>query len=189
MSRSWLPGVLLVVLALGSAWFLNHLKRSDGEADGGQRHNPDFFMRDFSTVRMGTNGLPERELRAEHMVHYPDTDSSELARPHLVIHQPPRPPWHVGAESGWVSPDSEVVLLQGRVRIWQESRDRAGQIEIHTRDLRVLPESLYAETDRPVSIRAAGSETKSVGMRVFMQEHRIELLSQVLTYFEPRRTN
>jgi lipopolysaccharide export system protein LptC len=77
-----------------------------------------------------------------------------------------------------------VVLLLGKVRAWRESATGGVAIDIRTRDLRVLPESEYGETDKPVTIRTPASETRGLGMRAFMNEGRVELLADVTTVYQ-----
>ena len=56
-----------------------------------------------------------------------------------------------------------------------------------TEDLRVLPERQYGETDKPVLITTATTQTRAIGMRASMAESRIELLSNVHTRHEPTK--
>ena len=76
------------------------------------------------------------------------------------------------------------MLLLGEVEIWREGESGQRELEILTQDLRVLPETQYGETDKPVVIRTPNSESKSVGMRAYLEKRRLELLSQVTTTYE-----
>jgi len=87
----------------------------------------------------------------------------------------------VASERGWVSPDRDVILLQGRVYVWREDPSGQRAMDIVTRDVRVLPEKEYAETEEPALIRTPDTETRGVGMRAWLGESRVELLSQVRT--------
>ena len=64
---------------------------------------------------------------------------------------------------------------------------RTGKREIHieTHDLRVLPREEYAETELPVSISTPESLTHATGMRAYLDESRVQLLSKVKTTIEP----
>ena len=48
----------------------------------------------------------------------------------------------------------------------------------------MLPDTQYGETDKPVVIRTPSSETKSTGMRAYLEQRRLELLSGVNTVYE-----
>ena len=43
----------------------------------------------------------------------------------------------------------------------------------------------YGETDRPVVITTPTTETRGVGMKAYLKESRLELLSKVHTRHEP----
>ncbi len=187
--RQWFSAIFLVLLVAGSGWMLYQLGRSSSTSDDEPRHDPDFYMKGFTVVTMDAEGRPGRELRGERVLHYPDTDTSELLRPHMVIHRDKRRPWRVTAENGWVSAENDLVLLQGRVHIWQDKEQGGKRLEVITRDMRLLPETHYAETDRPVVIRIPSGETRSIGMRAYLDENRLELLSQVQTSYEPKKAD
>ena len=83
-----------------------------------------------------------------------------------------------------MSADDDVMLLLGEVHIWRDGADGVREIDLRTTDLRVLPESEYGETDKPVVIRTPGSESRGIGMRAYLNQRRIELLSEVRTIYE-----
>ena len=96
-------------------------------------------------------------------------------------------PWHVRSERGWVSAAGDVMLLLGKVHIWRNTADGELDLDIKTEDLRVLPDSDYGETDKPVLITTPTSESRGVGMRAFLDTSRYELLSQVQTVYDKKR--
>jgi lipopolysaccharide export system protein LptC len=119
------------------------------------------------------------------MAHFPDTDTNELEKPYLIVFQDSGgDPLHVESERGWVSGDEEVMLLLGQVHMWRDTPQGVRKLSIRTRDLRVLPDSNYAETDMPVVIRTPTTESRGVGMRAYLGERRVELLSRVRTVYE-----
>ena len=184
MIARWAPMIFLIALVAGSFWLVAAL--SDTERGDAQdvRHVADLYITDFTTITMGADGRPVRELSAERLSHFPDTDTKELEKPHLVIYHPTRPPYHVRSERGWVSANDDVMLLLGEVHIWRDNLDGVRELDLRTTDLRVLPESQYGETDKHVIIRTPNSEASGEGMRAYMKQRRIELLSQVRTVYE-----
>ncbi len=189
MIGRWLPGLVLTILALASGWLLHNLDLGGSPSAPTERHDPDFYMQNFTTVTMDAHGRPDRQLKAERMVHYPDTDTNELTAPELLLHGEGHKPVHVTAERGWLASGNDVVLLRGEVHIWQDEPGGSGRLEITTRDLRVLPESRYAETDQPAKLRGPWGEARGVGLRAHLDQGRVELLSQVRTVYEPKSTN
>jgi lipopolysaccharide export system protein LptC len=75
-------------------------------------------------------------------------------------------------------------MLLGKVDIWRDGPDGKREIHIETQDLRVSPRKEYAETDLPVSISTPESLTRGTGMRAYLGESRVQLLSKVKTTIE-----
>ena len=76
-------------------------------------------------------------------------------------------------------------MLLGQVDIWRNKPDGKPEIHIETEDLKVLPGDEYAETALPVSISTPESFTRGTGMRAYLGESRVQLLSDVRTKIEP----
>lgn len=171
-------------MAIVSAWTLKQLSDEQEETERKERHVPDFYLENFSAVSMDENGDRHRQLMAEFKGHYPDTDTYELEKPYMILYHPSRPAWHVRSERGWVSSNEEVLLLLGEVHIWREDGAGGRALDIVTRDLRVLPESDYGETDKPVVLRTPTTESRGIGMRAYLDQRRVELLSRVRTVYE-----
>jgi lipopolysaccharide export system protein LptC len=176
-----------VLAALLTTWAV---QRFDSTAPGPspeREENPDYFLENFTTTTTSDLGTVRRRLSAERLLHFPDTGTNELTRPHLVLYQDERTPWHIESERGWLSASGEVLLLLGPVHAWRDDEDGARLVDIHTRDVRILPNNEYGETDKPVIIRSRGSETRGIGMRAYLPESRVELLSRVTATYQRDR--
>ena len=182
---NWMPAAVLVVLAVASSLWLAELGDPQGEVKRFTGRAPDLTMREFEVTSMGEDGNPLRRLSAAYMAHFSDTDTKELTQPHLVIYREGGEPWNIASERGWVSADNDVLMLLGQVNIWRESPDGKREITIETEDLRVLPREDYAETELPVRISTPESFTRGTGMRAYLRESRVQLLSKVKTIIDP----
>ncbi|MGQ0657403.1 MAG: LPS export ABC transporter periplasmic protein LptC [Chromatiales bacterium] len=181
--------LLLLLLAVATGWLLQRLSSEEGAGRALKAHEPDYYMEDFTQSRMNERGQLHHRLTAELMLHYPDDDSTELVRPVLAVYNEAPTPWQVRAEKGWVSADSELVLLTGEVHIWRDGANGERELDVLTRDLRVRPRERYAETDKPARIHAPGVLYNAVGMRAIFKENRLELLSRVRGRHEPGSEN
>ena len=177
--------LLLALMAAGSTWLLDRLDTGEARRVAGERHDPDWYMRDFTQRTMGMEGDLVRKLTADSMVHYPDDDSTELVRPRLELYNNGPRPWHVVADRGWVSGGNEVILLYGEVEIWRLQDDGEREVEVLTTDLRILPDEQYAETDNAATIRTRTTTTRAVGMRASFGVSRLELLERVTSRYDP----
>jgi lipopolysaccharide export system protein LptC len=179
--RRWLPLIALLALAVATFIVSRQFDDTETSATRSRVDTPDFFMEQFVTTIMGVDGKPVRTLKAKELVHFPETNTKELKEPYLVMYQTGAPSWHVRSERGWISATGDVLLLLGAVHAWRTSKDGLRIIDIHTRDLRILPETDYGETDRPVTIATRDQRTVAMGMRAFLKESRLELIAQVKT--------
>jgi len=183
-TRHMLIGSLFVLLAAGSRWMLQVTHDNEIEKIN-TGHTPDYFVDDFSVSYMDIEGKLKQTLSAEHMKHYPGDDSTELTRPHLVIYEADTPPWKIRSETGWVSGDGTLVLLNGEVKI-----DRAGApgirpFHITTSNMRVRPKESYAETDEKAKVRSLEDVQTSIGMQAWLKKPvRIKFLSKVRGRYE-----
>lgn len=111
-------------------------------------------------------------------------DYTEFTSPYMVLHHDPTNPWYVQAKQGKAKKNGTIVELWGDVIAWQIDT-QGKRSELTTTYLRLKPEQQYAETDKPVMIDTAGNKTQAVGMKAFLQQDRIELLSRVRGIHEP----
>jgi lipopolysaccharide export system protein LptC len=182
----WRIALILTILVAGSWWWLNRLDSRESNQPEAKIHEPEYIMSGFTTLAMGPDGLPKQRLHAEHMAYYRGEDTTELVRPKLEIYRHGRPPLNVAAEKGWVTSGNEVILLSGRVDMWEEKPSGERAFEVVTSDVRVLVDREYAETDQPATITGRGAIINAIGARAYFQDSRIELLSQVHARIQPQ---
>jgi len=187
MSVRWKTALFLIPLAIFSTWFLERLSEDENIRQTLLSHDPDYYMEDFTTLTMNQDGTPKNKLFADYMAHYQDDDTTELLKPKLEIYRENKPPIFVTADKGWVTADNEVILLTGNVYLRQDDNNGTLELEIITSDARILLEQDYAETDKPITINGKRTTIKSVGMRAYLQQERIEFLNNVQTTIEPKK--
>ena len=185
--RPWVIPAALLAAAGTSGWMLYDLDFDAPVTDARQPVDaPDAWMENFVTVEMDRAGRPKRRIEAHYMAYNADA-TVDLTRPHYVLYRADGAPWNVRSERGEVSADGNVVELLGQVDIWREGGSGVRHLDIRTEHLTVLPDSGYGETAQPVTIRMRAGTTTGTGMRAYLDEARIELLSRVRTHVEKRR--
>lgn len=143
-------------------------------------------MKDFTSTSMGPDGQPRYRLTGTRMVHYPDNDALKITAPHIIFYRQASPRWDVVAERALTTSTGEEVYLLGEVVIRQFGvGPKTTAMKILTWDVRVEPETKFAETRQPVTLLNRFGETDAVGARAYLQEGRIELLSQVRGDYGP----
>jgi lipopolysaccharide export system protein LptC len=185
MPARWKTVIILILLASASAWLLNKLTSGESTAMSQIRHDPDYYMENFTTWTMEEDGNPKNILTADYMAHYPDSDALELVNPRLEVYRKDKLPVRIIADKGWVTDGNEVILLTGNVRLWEEDAAGNKKLEIISTDVRILPDQEYAETDNPARLIRGNIITNATGLRAWMKESRLELLGNVQTIISP----
>ncbi len=181
--------IILVILAGATYWALDKLTEDDITELSKLAHYPDYYMENFTTLTMNQDGTPKNRLNAAYMAHYPDDNTSELHDPKLEIFRREKQPIHVKSDIGWVTSNNEVILLNGNVYLHQYDDDGTLKLELLAEDAKVLVDQKYAETDNPATLITKKSITTSVGMRAYLQEQRMEFLSNVQTTIESKEAS
>lgn len=141
---------------------------------------PHLLVEKVDVVTTDRTGRVHRRLRADELRRAHPGAKSELVRPDLAVFPAAGPGWRFTAERGEVSPDRENVYLPGAVR---GRRGAARPLEIESRGVRVMLSQGYGESSEPSAVRSAGLEVRGTGMRIWLEEDRVELLAETRTLF------
>lgn len=168
--------VVLLIVAYGN-WLVSTFQTTTGMGPREVRHEPDFFIEEVTSTMMNAEGKPLYRLHAAVVNHYPDDKSLVLNAPRMEYYRPQLPPWTAESEAGRVYDEGRQIFLDGKVTMRRPAEDKQPATELLTRDLLVLPEDDYAETTASVKISSGASKLKGTGMRVYLEEGRLELLA------------
>ncbi len=184
--RRWLWALVLLLIAVFSWWLLRQVQTTADSGDNDAAHQRDYYFEDFVITAMDQQGKPRHRLRATSMSHFPDNGSNEVTAPDMEIYAADSPPWQVSAERGWVSSEGKDIRLLGKVSIQRAGAAGIDPVQLWSTDLHIRPDSKYAETSGKVRVISTGIEVESIGMRAFLDEGRVELLSRVRGKYETR---
>jgi lipopolysaccharide export system protein LptC len=168
--------VVLLIVAYGN-WLVTTFQTTTGIGPQEVRHEPDFFIEDVISTMMNAEGKPLYRIQAAVINHYPDDKSLTLSAPRLEYYRQQLPPWTAQSEAGRIYDDGRQVFLDGKVTMHRPAEGKQPATELHTRDLLILPKDDYAETTATVKIISGASKLKGTGMRVYLDEGRLELLA------------
>jgi lipopolysaccharide export system protein LptC len=80
----YLPIILMGLIALGTYWLARNTPAfSQPDAARAARHDPDYYMKDFSVKTFNADGRLETEVFGSEARHYPDTDTLEIDKPRI----------------------------------------------------------------------------------------------------------
>ena len=115
-------------------------------------------------------GDKKQRIQAEYMQHFVDDDSTEMTKPIMTMYSPEKPDLHIVSETGYISSDGELVLLNGAVNIKREALKNIAPMEIDTHNLRVQLLNDFAETDEFVKIKSGSNTIEGTGLRAHFRE-------------------
>lgn len=168
---------LVTLLVLATTWLSQKSEQPPPIAGPGAEDVADYFIRGFEATVTANNGRPSHYLKADYLAHYAGSDVTELEQPDLTVYRRPGEQWLVRASHGRMEGEGDEVLLRGKVLLTQRSQQQP--LQLRTDKLLLYPGRHYAETDSAVDISAPSGRIKGVGMKVFGEEDRLLLLSDI----------
>lgn len=143
--------LLLAGLLAGMTYWLEMTSRPPTDArDGKSRHDPDYFVEDFTVRRFGPEGSLQHTLHATSMRHYPDDDSTIVVAPDLIWHR--APVTRTTAREAQLDSEGKHVQLIDDVRIVRAGVQGRPETVLTTSRLDLWPDDERASNAVPVTI-------------------------------------
>lgn len=182
------PLTLLAALAALTFWLQATVEDASQGVERVVRHEPDSQADQIEILRFDETGFLKYRLRAPHLVHYPDDDSSEVRSPHLTAYRPNAPEMTLRSDFSRVSAGGETVYLWDNVVLTRAANRDRPELVARMPNLTAQPDLGFAFTDSPVEITMGQSWATGVGARIDQNAATFELQSQVRAlYARPSR--
>jgi len=178
------PLAVLGLLALVTFWIDRTVQPPTIKLDGSKRHDPDYILNNFNTVKTGINGSVQYILAATEMKHYPDDDSTYLERPRLTQYSIDKPYTQIESQRGTVSSNGEIIEFMDNVKVVRQGAKDRGEMTVTTEYLKVFPKTEIATTNKPVVIKQSPStELRGTGMIYNKKEKTLRLLNNTHVHY------
>ncbi|MEO8489968.1 MULTISPECIES: LPS export ABC transporter periplasmic protein LptC [unclassified Pseudomonas] len=145
----------------------------------------DYYATNAYSVQFLPDGKVQYEMTADRVDHVKSSEVSLLTNPDLNLYKGTEFPWHVTSKRGEVNPDGTQVELIDSVRVARTDEKNRDTIITSSR-MTVFPQQQYAQTEQDVRIDGAGGVSTGKGMKAYLKESRIHLLSNVRGQYEAR---
>jgi lipopolysaccharide export system protein LptC len=130
---------ILGVVGLFGIYLQNSLMEDEPkEQDYLSRHDPDYYIENFTATGLDKNGQRRFVIEAERMAHFPDDDTALLDFPHVIEYEVGFAPRHTYADEGWMSSSGDEIILTGNVKIVVEADSRSPGGTQKSKRLRIL---------------------------------------------------
>lgn len=145
----------------------------------------DFYVINAKSTQFRADGSLDHVMTSSKLEHIKTSDITLLSNPDLLLYRGNVQPWHVQSSRGEVAPGGQEVELIDNVRVARA--DAKGRPTILTSSrLTVFPDKEYAQTQQAVRIEAANGVTTAQGMKAYLNDGRMLLLSNVRGQHEVR---
>lgn len=146
------PLVLLALLVALTFWLERAVNPEDPVRKAQKRHDPDSIVTQIDVRHFDATGKLKQSLLADTMTHYPDDDSTDIAKPQLTYFNGQQAT-KLFANSAQLSHDNKRVFLRGSVRLVKPSATgNGGATVMQTESLTVLPDEDIAQGNSRVTI-------------------------------------
>lgn len=179
-----LLGVTLVVGAIGY-WRITPERFMDNTPAAVDETLVDYYAIKTRTVQYMDDGSLQYELTADKVEHRQASEVSYVTQPVMEIYRGTTYPWHVRSDRAEVNPDGTQVELIDAVKLNRTDQKSRTTI-INTSRATVFPRRQYAETDQNVRIDGANGVTTAKGMKAYLKDSKVDLLSNVRGQYDAR---
>ena len=145
----------------------------------------DYYAINAHSVQFLPDGKLQYEMTADKVEHLKASEVTLLTTPDLNMYRGTAYPWHVQSTRGEVNPDGTEVELIDSVRV-ARTDDKNRDTVITSSRMTVFPQKQYAQTEQDVRIDGAGGVSTGKGMKAYLKESRIHLLSNVRGQYDAR---
>ena len=178
-------GSIAAIFAAVGYWNISPERFLDKEVVHVDESAIDYYATNAHSVQFLPDGRLQYEMTSDKVEHLKATEVTLLTNPDLNMFRGTEFPWHVQSEKGEVNPDGTQVELIDSVRITRFDEKNRRTLITTTR-MTVFPQQQYAQTEQDVRIDGAGGVSTGKGMKAYLKESRIHLLSNVRGQYEAR---
>ena len=151
-------------------------------------HSPDYFSKSYTKWEMNELGLLKNKLIADQLTHYSDDGTTHIVAPVMFFYNENRPPWVITSATGILSADGTDLHLNRKVQVNRDKAEGVVALTINTSELKVNPETSYAETAEWAELISLPNITTGTGMQMTYSEPiHLQLLANVKGHYETKK--
>jgi lipopolysaccharide export system protein LptC len=164
MLSTYLPLVLMLLLALGTWWLVKNTPSADGPSESAlPRKEPDYTMDRFVVERFDTNGRLKVRMQGERLRHFADTEIIEVDHARVRAVAADGRVTLAQARRAIANGDGSEVQLIGDARV-DSAGPRGEPIQFRGEFLHAFLNTERVRSHLPVLVTSEGSEFRAAGM-------------------------
>lgn len=173
-----------VMITLGTFWLLQVMRQGgNGAAADPTSNEPDYYIHNFSFVKMDLTGKPSYLVSGVKLTHRPLDDSSEIDKPAMRSLSEGQQPLNIVAQRGRIDQNNTRVQLNDSVVIDRAANATRQSLNLKTEALTVYPDTENMETALPVEMLVGTTHITGVGMKGNNATGQVDIASRLhITY-------
>jgi lipopolysaccharide export system protein LptC len=186
--RTFLLLVLISVIVTASIQLSERITEQALPTDISQiKDDVDYSIEDFKLSLIDSQGKMQYHLSAASMLHYKQSDQTQLQEPSLELQRTAEEQWKIEARKGQVSPRGKDLSLQGMVRIERTATETLEPFTMTTESLQISTSKNTVSTEDSVHLEGSGISIRAKGMFADLDQDKIQLLANVRVSYVPQR--
>lgn len=159
---TYLPLLLMGVLALGSWWLVKNTPLPDAaRASAAPTDEPDYEMSNFVVQRFAPDGTMRIRIEGRRMHHYPKTNTLEIDDVRIRAVGPDGQVTSATANRALSNADASEVQLLGQAQVVREGAGGETSTVFRSEFLHFYQASERVRSHLPVTVRRGGSEIRA----------------------------
>ncbi len=190
----YLPLLIMGLMAMTTYWLVRNTPAlGDVEVEALPRHEPDYYMRDFSVKVFEADGHLKSVIVGTEGRHYPDTDTLEIDQPRIRIMGVTGNVTTATAVRGLINADGSEAQLFGNAVVVREASINAQGVAVPRSELQSDFLHFFANTEQVkshlpvVMIRGSGDRFTGDGMGFDNLGRTMEIKGRVRGVIQPRK--
>ena len=187
----YLPGLLMVIFALGSWWLLRSLPTLLNDTPTQSvREAPDYYLSQFSVKSFDSKGRLNKEISGKGAQHFHDSDTLEISDVVMQGVNPAGKPFNARADRALAKGDGSQMTLLGNVLLTQQASSQNNALaptELRSQKVNTQAKDERMSSDVPVEIRRGQDVFTANSMRLNSQTGEYELTGKVRGLIQARK--
>jgi len=146
----------------------------------------DMVIHHLTVHQFDTEGKLVNDLKTPLMRHISANNTHWFKTPDIIISQPNQPAWTIHAKEATALYGGQQITLNNNVIIHQEKDEHTQESTFKTESITYFPKDKLATTPLDITYEHSGHVLQSTGMKAYLAEKRIQLLSQAKGTYEAR---
>lgn len=146
----------------------------------------DTIINNVILKRFDSEGRIVNYLKTPEIKHIPDNNRHLFKEPQILVSQADQPDWEISSKLAEAINGGEQITFNQDVLIHQAQSEHGQESTMQTQQLHYFPKTKIASTEHAVRFEQPGSVVHSQGMKAYLADKRIQLLSKARATYEPK---